>query len=73
MVTSAFPTRRGFSRASTHAFNNAAWPYIRQIADEGLDQALQMMPALRRGLAVREGQIVNEALATAFQASIPRG
>lgn len=60
-------------RTSTHAFNNAAWPYIRQMADEGLDRALEAMPALRRGLALRDGQIVNEVLADAFQASAPRG
>jgi alanine dehydrogenase len=60
-------------RTSTHAFNNAAWPYIRHIADVGLDQAIADMPALARGLALREGKIVNEALAAAFNASKPHG
>lgn len=55
-------------RTSTHAFNNAAWPYIRRIAEQGLDQALGGMPALVRGIATRDGEIVNEALAAAYHA-----
>ncbi|MGD1997203.1 MAG: alanine dehydrogenase, partial [Anaerolineae bacterium] len=55
-------------RTSTHAFNNAAWPYIRRIAKLGLDQALEEMPPLRRGIAIRDGKIVKEALAAAYNA-----
>lgn len=55
-------------RTSTHAFNNAAWPYIKHIADMGLDRALEEMPALGRGVATRDGRIVNEALAAAYNA-----
>ncbi len=55
-------------RTSTHAFNNAAWPYIRHIAEVGLDQAVQEMTALARGVATRDGEIVNEALAAAYYA-----
>lgn len=59
-------------RTSTHAFNNAAWPYIRHIADAGLEQALADLPALRQGLALRDGQIVHEALAASFYAGTPK-
>jgi alanine dehydrogenase len=59
-------------RTSTHAFNNAAWPYIRHIAEVGLDQALTDLPALRQGLALRDGRIVNEALAASFNAGAPK-
>jgi len=55
-------------RTATHAFNNAAWPYIRRIAEVGLVQALEESPALARGLATQEGQIVSEALAAAYNA-----
>ncbi len=55
-------------RTSTHAFNNAAWPYIRHIAEVGLDRAVEQMPALARGVAVRDGRIVHEALAAAYNA-----
>jgi alanine dehydrogenase len=56
-------------RTSTHAFNNAAWPYIRSIAEAGMDEALEQMPALVRGLATRDGKIANEALAAVYNAS----
>nr|HID14349.1 alanine dehydrogenase [Anaerolineae bacterium] len=55
-------------RTSTHAFNNAAWPYIRHIAEVGLEQALEALPALARGVAIRDGRIVNEPLAAAYYA-----
>ncbi|MFW6082435.1 MAG: alanine dehydrogenase, partial [Chloroflexota bacterium] len=31
-------------RTATHAFNNAIWPYIRRIANRGLEEALGEMP-----------------------------
>ncbi len=55
-------------RTSTHAFNNAAWPYIRAIAENGLERAMAELPALARGVATHEGRIVNEALAAAYAA-----
>jgi alanine dehydrogenase len=54
------------ARTATHAFNNAAWLYIHEIAANGLDAALERLPALRRGLAMRNGAIVHEALAAAL-------
>ncbi len=53
-------------RTATHAFLNAAWPYIRVMADLGLEAAMADMPALARGIATHEGRIVNEALAAAY-------
>jgi alanine dehydrogenase len=55
-------------RTATHALNNATWPYVQQIVQHGLDAALKMNPALARGVATREGQIVNPALAEALAA-----
>jgi alanine dehydrogenase len=57
-------------RTSTHAFNNAAWPYIRHIADNGLDRALEDMAGLGMGVATREGEVVNEALAAAYESKV---
>jgi alanine dehydrogenase len=57
-------------RTSTHAFNNAAWPYIRHIADRGLDQALEDMSGLRRGVALKNGEITNDVLAAAYEARV---
>jgi len=44
------------------------WPYLRHLAEVGLEQAVQDMPALGRGIAIRDGHIVNKALAAAFYA-----
>ena len=50
------------ARTTTHAFNNAAWPYILEIADKGLEQALADDSALRHGLNIHAGEIVHPAL-----------
>jgi alanine dehydrogenase len=57
-------------RTSTHAFNLAAWPYIRRVSEVGLEQAAVEMPGLVRGIATRDGKIVNETLAAAYNASL---
>jgi len=57
------------ARTATHAFNNAAWPFIREIASSGLDAALENMPGLRRGLATRHGRVVQPVLASALAAA----
>jgi alanine dehydrogenase len=55
-------------RTATHAFNNAIWPYIRHIAEVGLDAAAAELPALARGIVIKDRAIVNEALAAAYYA-----
>jgi alanine dehydrogenase len=50
------------ARTTTHAFNNAAWPYILQITQKGLERALAEDPALRHGLNIHNGEIVHPAL-----------
>jgi alanine dehydrogenase len=55
-------------RTATHAFNNAIWPYIRRIAEVGLDQTLEEKPGLTSGVVTREGEIVNDSLAAAYYA-----
>jgi alanine dehydrogenase len=55
-------------RTATHAFNNAVWPYIWHISRVGLDEAVAALPALARGVAIREGAVVNEALGAAHYA-----
>ena len=44
-------------RTATHAFLNAAWPYITRIVQNELDTALEHSPDLRRGLVLRQGKI----------------
>jgi alanine dehydrogenase len=51
------------ARSATHALTNAAWPFISAVADGGFDQALAIVPALKRGVATHEGHVVNRVLA----------
>ncbi len=55
------------ARTATHAFQNAAWPYIQAIADQGLEAAVAADMALMRGLNTYNGEIRNPALAEAFR------
>jgi alanine dehydrogenase len=55
-------------RTATHTLNNAIWPYVQQIARQGLDATLEARPELKRGVATRNGEIVNPALAEAMHA-----
>ncbi|MFN8598438.1 MAG: alanine dehydrogenase [Anaerolineae bacterium] len=50
------------ARTATHAFNNAAWPYIQAVVRKGLDQAIADDPSLARGVNTRDGDVVNPAL-----------
>ncbi len=52
------------ARTATHAFNNAAWPYVQAVARLGIDAALDTIPALARGVNTRGGEIINPALHT---------
>lgn len=51
------------ARTATHAFNNAAWPYMRETADRGLEAAMDALPALKRGVTIHRGTVTNAALA----------
>jgi alanine dehydrogenase len=59
------------ARTATHAFNNAAWPHIRNIVRLGLDEALRQDPALARGVATRDGKILHSALRAIYESSEP--
>jgi alanine dehydrogenase len=54
------------ARTATHALNNATWPFIREIAQNGLESALAGHSALRRGVATHKGHVVNPALASSM-------
>ena len=55
-------------RTATHALNNAAWPFIHQITQQGLNAALAASPALARDVATRDGRITSAVLADALRA-----
>jgi alanine dehydrogenase len=50
---------------STKALTNATLPYVEEIADRGLREAIARDPALARGVNVIEGKITYEAVADA--------
>ena len=51
-------------RTSTHAFNNAAWAYIQHIVNMGPVSAFAQNDALRNGIAIRTGEIVEPPFPT---------
>ncbi len=54
------------ARTATHALNNAVWPFIQQIADEGLEAALMANTALRHGVNVHGGRLTHPALIATY-------
>jgi alanine dehydrogenase len=53
-------------RTSTYALTNVTLPYVLQLANKGLDRAVNDSPALREGVNVRAGRITNSAVADTF-------
>jgi alanine dehydrogenase len=51
-----------YPHTSTLALTNATLPYIRAIADHGVDGAITRDPALASAVNVRSGEIVHPAL-----------
>ncbi|WP_040165922.1 alanine dehydrogenase [Microbacterium gorillae] len=56
----------GVPQTSTRALTNATLPYIRQIADRGVEAALDANPALSLGVNTRDGRIAYAGVADAF-------
>lgn len=54
-----------YPRTSTYALTNATLPWILTLANNGVDKALADFPPLRKSLNLRDGKIVNEAVAKA--------
>ena len=47
------------ARTSTHAFLNAAFPFILELANSGVDQAIANNPAIGHGVGIYQGEIRN--------------
>lgn len=54
------------ARTATHAFNNAAWPYVYSVAKHGLEDAMARSRALTLGVAIHNGQVLNPTLAASL-------
>jgi alanine dehydrogenase len=55
---------------STYALTNATLPYVIDLADRGIDEALELSPSLRMGLNVDRGEITHPAVAEALGAAV---
>ena len=53
-------------RTSTQALNNATFPYVLKLADQGVVEAIAADKGLQDGLSVRNGQITEPAVAEAL-------
>lgn len=51
---------------STHALTNVTLPYVVQIADQGLGEAVRTRPELSRGINTTGGCVTNKSVAEAF-------
>lgn len=53
-------------RTSTYALSNATLPWIKQLADWGVDRAISESASLRSAINVHQGNITNPGVASAF-------
>ena len=51
---------------ATRALSNATLPYVLMLAEDGVEAAVDRHPSLRPGVNVRDGEIVNTAVAEAL-------
>jgi len=52
---------------ATLALNNATLPYIKALADQGVDEALKNDSHLFNGLNIKNGEVVNPAVKEALK------
>jgi alanine dehydrogenase len=53
-------------RTSTYALTNVTLPYALQLANRGADRAIRENPALREGVNIKGGKVMNAAVAETF-------
>lgn len=56
----------GVPQTSTKALTNATLPYLLQLAEQGVDAAIEANPALAKGVNTRSGTITHAGVAAAF-------
>lgn len=49
------------ARTSTHAYINSALPFIQEIANRGVEQAIAISPAIAHGISLHKGKIIHLA------------
>ncbi|GAB4314607.1 MAG: alanine dehydrogenase [Candidatus Zixiibacteriota bacterium] len=51
------------ARTASFALANALFPYVRQLAEGGIDAAVSFQPGFREGIYIRQGEITHPAIA----------
>jgi alanine dehydrogenase len=54
------------ARTTSYAISNAALPYLLAMGQPSLQTAIEAAPSLRAGITLYQGELVNQALATAL-------
>ncbi len=57
------------ARTATYAFLNAAWPYIHQIAERGIEKAIHEDEAIKKGVITYKGDLRHESRLASHQVS----
>ncbi len=55
------------ARTATHAFLNAAWPYVQMLSERGVAASMIKSPALAKGVTIHDGRILDHRLAEQYQ------
>jgi alanine dehydrogenase len=55
------------ARTATHAFLNAAWPFIQMLSERGVAASMIRSPALARGVTIHDGKILDHRLAEQYE------
>lgn len=55
------------ARTASYAFGNAAWPFVKLIAEHGVEGAAASTPALMHGLPILAGKVQNPSLAALLE------
>ncbi len=55
------------ARTATHAYLNAAWPFIKLMAEKGVQTAITENQTLARGVTIHDGRILDPRLAEQYE------
>lgn len=54
------------ARTATHAYLNAAWPFIQMLTSEGIESIITNDSSLAKGVTIHNGRIIDPHLAAQF-------
>ena len=54
-------------RTATHTLGNASWPFVKMIAEIGIEKALEVSPMLKHGVYTNQGKVMHPYLQNALE------